>query len=120
MRALGRRVGCTPIGYETSRGHRHHGRVGRRRPRHGSTLRATRGKTGFASQQYDGPPEHPDRYNLWQPQDQERDAGAHGNFGKRSTGRSLQLWLSMHRTGLAAFGLTALTTVAAAFMARRR
>jgi short-subunit dehydrogenase len=51
------------------------------------------GKTGFDSQQYDGAedPNKPD--NLWQPQDADKDMGAHGPFDATAHSKSPQLML---------------------------
>lgn len=57
------------------------------------------GRTGYDSQQYDGPPDPNRRDYLWEPVDV--DAGAHGTFDDRSNGRSLQLWATTHRNWLA-------------------
>jgi len=56
-------------------------------------------RTGYDSQQYDGPedPNRPD--NLWQPAP--GDHGAHGAFDPRARSWSPQLWTSEHRTVLA-------------------
>ena len=57
-------------------------------------------RTGFASQQQDGP-EHQHRPdNLWEPVDADVDYGAHGRFDRRASSRSPQLWTSMHRKWL--------------------
>jgi short-subunit dehydrogenase len=69
------------------------------------------GKTGYASQQYDGSPSR-ERSNLWEPVDDTRDFGAHGSFTARAHGRSLELWAAKHKWTL--LGLAAL----AAWMAR--
>ena len=51
-------------------------------------------RTGYSSQQYDGP-EDPDRpFNLWEPV--AGDHGAHGNFNNRARTRSTELWLETH------------------------
>src|SRR5436190_4469230 len=56
-------------------------------------------RTGYDSQQYDGP-EDPNRpENLWQPVS--GDHGAHGVFDARARNWSPQLWTSEHRTGVA-------------------
>ncbi|MDB4965752.1 MAG: family NAD(P)-dependent oxidoreductase [Myxococcales bacterium] len=62
-------------------------------------------KTGFESQQYDGPPTEGARYNLWQPVDDESDAGSHGAFDARAHGRSAELFAVKHKGLLAAAGL---------------
>jgi NAD(P)-dependent dehydrogenase (short-subunit alcohol dehydrogenase family) len=55
-------------------------------------------RTGYDSQQHDGP-EDPNRAdNLWQPVP--GDHGAHGAFGARAQSWSPQLWTSEHRTAL--------------------
>jgi NAD(P)-dependent dehydrogenase (short-subunit alcohol dehydrogenase family) len=64
-------------------------------------------RTGYKSQQADEPAEQ--AANLWEPADDNRDYGAHGDFDNRSTARSYQVWASQHR-GLVA----ALATGAAA------
>ena len=64
------------------------------------------GKTGFQSQQYDGPPARGGA-NLWQPADRDRDHGAEGSFSKRAHSHSVELWASMHKRGLALAGLGA-------------
>jgi NAD(P)-dependent dehydrogenase (short-subunit alcohol dehydrogenase family) len=52
-------------------------------------------RTGYESQQYDGP-EDPNRpHNLWQPVP--GDHGAHGAFDARASNSSPQLWTSEHR-----------------------
>ena len=55
------------------------------------------GRTGYASQQYDGSrdPNAPD--NLFHPVDTERDYGAHGAFDGRSTNRSVEVWAAEHK-----------------------
>ena len=56
-------------------------------------------RTGYESQQYDGP-EDPNRpNNLWEPVP--GDHGAHGDFDARAKPFSPQLWSSEHRTLLA-------------------
>ncbi|MGH8958680.1 MAG: SDR family oxidoreductase [Acidimicrobiia bacterium] len=70
-------------------------------------------KTGYDSQQYDGPadPERP--HNLWSPV--AGDQGAYGDFGPRAAPRSWHLWANTHRgqlaalLGTAAFGVLGLT-----------
>jgi len=55
-------------------------------------------RTGYDSQQYDGP-EDPNRpNNLWEPVP--GDHGAHGAFDARAKNFSPQLWSSEHRTWL--------------------
>jgi NAD(P)-dependent dehydrogenase (short-subunit alcohol dehydrogenase family) len=67
-------------------------------------------RTGYESQQYNGP-EDPDRpNNLWQPLP--GDHGAHGSFDARATECSPQLWTSEHRVligiGVAALAISGL------------
>jgi short-subunit dehydrogenase len=60
-------------------------------------------KTGYQSQQYDGP-EDPNRpNNLWEPVP--GDHGAHGKFDARAHDHSIQLWETTHRGWLALAGL---------------
>lgn len=65
------------------------------------------GKTGFDSQQYDGPPENRARYNLCSPVDDVEDHGAHGKFDARATSRSYELMLAKNKGWLTAALLTA-------------
>jgi NAD(P)-dependent dehydrogenase (short-subunit alcohol dehydrogenase family) len=76
-------------------------------------------KTGYRSQQTDDdkPAEQPS--NLWEPADQARDYGAHGEFDAKSTPRSFQLWGSRHH-GLLAAGGGALAAAALAAWHRAR
>lgn len=62
-------------------------------------------RTGYDSQQYDGP-EDPNRpNNLWEPV--AGDHGAHGTFDKRAHSFSMEMWLESHAKWLAlAAGLT--------------
>jgi NAD(P)-dependent dehydrogenase (short-subunit alcohol dehydrogenase family) len=56
-------------------------------------------RTGYNSQQYDGP-EDPNRaHNLWEPIAD--DHGAHGDFDARAKSWSAQWWLSHHREWIA-------------------
>ena len=72
-------------------------------------------RTGYDSQQYDGPPS-PDRLvDLWEPVP--GNFGAHGDFDSRARERSSQFWVTTHRTWLA---LTAAGAAGAAFMLGRR
>jgi hypothetical protein len=61
------------------------------------------GRTGYQAQQYDGDddPHRPD--NLWAPVPQ--DYGAHGDFDRRASGHSLQLWAETHRGWLVLAGI---------------
>ena len=57
-------------------------------------------RTGYSGQQSDvTDPERPD--NLWEPQDDDRDFGAHGPYDDRAHYTSPFLWGSKHRTLLA-------------------
>ncbi|MEW6332704.1 MAG: SDR family oxidoreductase [Thermodesulfobacteriota bacterium] len=68
-------------------------------------------RSGYDSQQHDGP-DDPDRpHNLWEPL--KGDHGAHGGFDDRARPRSLQLWLTTHRRELL---LAAGSCLAGAFM----
>jgi NAD(P)-dependent dehydrogenase (short-subunit alcohol dehydrogenase family) len=66
-------------------------------------------RTGYDSQQHDGPadPKRPD--NLWNAVP--GDHGAHGEFDARAAGHSLQLWLDTHRVWLAVAGLGAVAGI---------
>lgn len=61
-------------------------------------------RTGFASQQHDGPedPARPD--NLWAPLDADHDHGARGTFDHEARTRGMHLWLNTHRASLALLG----------------
>jgi NAD(P)-dependent dehydrogenase (short-subunit alcohol dehydrogenase family) len=78
-------------------------------------------KTGFRAQQTSEPrnPEQP--VNLWEPADSGRDFGTHGIFDRRSSGRSAQLWASLHHgaVGAAAVGLLSAAALARGVYARR-
>ncbi|CAN5790040.1 SDR family oxidoreductase [soil metagenome] len=55
------------------------------------------GKTGYRAQQTDAPAD-PDRaHNLWEPQDETRDHGAHGSFDDRASDHSRALELTERR-----------------------
>jgi NAD(P)-dependent dehydrogenase (short-subunit alcohol dehydrogenase family) len=66
------------------------------------------GQTGYEAQQYDGhaAPNRPD--NLYEPVDDRRDFGAHGDFDSRAGDFSWQLWASQNRGWLAVAGLAGL------------
>ena len=67
-------------------------------------------RTGYKSQQHDGP-EDPNRpFNLWKPV--AGDHGAHGQFDDRSSYHSLELWLETHPWWLAVGALTLLASLA--------
>ena len=55
------------------------------------------GRTGYDSQQTDEPVDPNAPANLWEPADDEADAGAHGDFDDRSRSRSAQWWYTRNR-----------------------
>ena len=59
-------------------------------------------RQGYGAQQYDGyaDPNRPN--NLYQPVDDDRDFGAHGDFDQRAASFSPQLWSDQHRNLLLA------------------
>ena len=61
-------------------------------------------RTGYDSQQYDGPEDRNRPDNLWQPVP--GDHGAHGAFDARARSWSPQLWTSEHRTLISLAALT--------------
>lgn len=63
-------------------------------------------RTGYQSQQYDGPPAPDRKDNIWEPVDEDRDFGAHGDFDRRASNWSLQLWSDLHRDWLMVAGAT--------------
>jgi NAD(P)-dependent dehydrogenase (short-subunit alcohol dehydrogenase family) len=74
---------------------------------------------GYQSQQTDEP-EDPDRpYNLWEPVDEARDFGVHGRFDERAHERSLELWLTEHRTALSLVAAGVAAALIAAGVERR-
>jgi NAD(P)-dependent dehydrogenase (short-subunit alcohol dehydrogenase family) len=54
------------------------------------------GQTGYSSQQYDGPADPNRPHNLYRPVDRDRDFGAHGDFDRRASSFSPQLWADQH------------------------
>jgi NAD(P)-dependent dehydrogenase (short-subunit alcohol dehydrogenase family) len=78
-------------------------------------------RTGFASQQTDEDRDPNQPVNLWRPADASggRDFGAHGEFDRRSTSRSYQLWASRHRAALGAAGAAAAGAVTLRLLRRR-
>jgi len=62
-------------------------------------------RTGYDSQQHDGPEDRHRPDNLWKPVDAQKDHGAHGLFDSRAARHSPQLWTSMHRGWVAAGAL---------------
>ncbi|WP_432976103.1 SDR family oxidoreductase [Dactylosporangium sp. CA-233914] len=77
-------------------------------------------RTGYDSQQTRQPRDPNQPRNLWEPADERRDFGAHGDFDDRSARRSPQLWASQHHGLLAAAAGAGLALVAGAAIARRR
>jgi NAD(P)-dependent dehydrogenase (short-subunit alcohol dehydrogenase family) len=77
-------------------------------------------RTGYESQQTDRPVEAERPDNLFEPQDDDRDHGAHGRFDDRAGAWSAQLWISMNREmlSLAAAGAAGLASMAAMFRGR--
>jgi short-subunit dehydrogenase len=75
-------------------------------------------KTGFDSQQYDGPPPQGARSNLWQPIDDFEDKGAHGSFDHRAHGHSVELFVAKHKGWLAAASLGAAALALAGVLRR--
>jgi NAD(P)-dependent dehydrogenase (short-subunit alcohol dehydrogenase family) len=76
------------------------------------------GRTGIKSQQTDR--ELPRLgSNVFEPQDDREDQGAHGGFDDQAHARDPQLWLSMHRWAVAA-GLGTAAVLAGSVMGRRR
>ena len=75
-------------------------------------------RTGYDSQQYDGPedPNRPD--NLWQPVP--GDHGAHGAFDARASNWSPQLWTSEHRTWIGIGVMTLALSGIIALLKRKR
>ena len=72
------------------------------------------GRTGYQSQQTDEPADPQAPANLWEPADDETDAGAHGDFGDRSRSRSAQWLYTRHRVPvLAGMALGAAAAVSA-------
>jgi hypothetical protein len=68
---------------------------------------------GYESQQYDGAADSERPNNLYEPLP--GDHGAHGDFGNRAKKKSIQLWLSQHRSWLLAGGSILLGIAAAGF-----
>jgi short-subunit dehydrogenase len=74
-------------------------------------------RTGYNSQQYDGPedPKRPD--NLWKPVG--GDHGAHGRFDQRARAHSSELWLETHVHWLLAAGVGGLALFGKAWLEKR-
>jgi NAD(P)-dependent dehydrogenase (short-subunit alcohol dehydrogenase family) len=69
------------------------------------------GRTGYQSQQYDGPDDPNRPNNLWQPVAGK--AATHGAFDDRARKRSLELWLALYRWWIAGGVLLVLVAVIA-------
>ena len=76
-------------------------------------------RTGFDSQQYDGPPPSDARFNLWRPVDDVVDHGAHGAFDRRAHRRSVELMAAKHKGLIAAAGIGAAALALVGMMRRR-
>ena len=63
-------------------------------------------------------PGRPD--NLYEPQDRDRDKGAHGRFDDRATNHSLQLWMNLNRRWLTLAGAGFALAVGAAIAGKKR
>jgi NAD(P)-dependent dehydrogenase (short-subunit alcohol dehydrogenase family) len=63
------------------------------------------GRTGYDSQQHDGPADPNRPNNLWEPV--RGDHGAHGDFDDRASDHSVELWLDTNRLWLALAGIGA-------------
>jgi NAD(P)-dependent dehydrogenase (short-subunit alcohol dehydrogenase family) len=75
------------------------------------------GRTGYESQQHDGLVEADRLVNLWEPVP--GDHGAHGDFDSRAHERSLQLWLTTHRSWLGAAASLAVGSLASRPLIKR-
>jgi NAD(P)-dependent dehydrogenase (short-subunit alcohol dehydrogenase family) len=76
------------------------------------------GRTGVASQQTEDAEDPARPHNLWEPVP--GDHGAHGEFGGRAHGSSLQRWAAARRGVLAAVGLAGTAAAVAAWRQTRR
>jgi NAD(P)-dependent dehydrogenase (short-subunit alcohol dehydrogenase family) len=70
------------------------------------------GRTGYDSQQYNGPEDRQRPHNLFEPVDANEDRGAHGDFDARAHSISPQLWTNTHRSWLLLGGLLVLGLIA--------
>lgn len=59
-------------------------------------------RSGWDSQMTDDPADPDREHNLWSPVDDDRDFGARGRFDEAARERSYQLWVTTHRTWVAA------------------
>jgi short-subunit dehydrogenase len=76
-------------------------------------------RTGYGSQQTDEPEDPHREDNVFEPVDDTRDHGAHGDFDGRARSRSYQLWAIKHRRALLFAGGSALAAIAGTAAARR-
>jgi NAD(P)-dependent dehydrogenase (short-subunit alcohol dehydrogenase family) len=76
-------------------------------------------RTNVKAQQTDEPHRRSDPVNLWEPQDQNRDFGAHGHFDDVEHSRDPQPWASQHH-GLLGAAAGAIGAAAAVAAARRK
>jgi NAD(P)-dependent dehydrogenase (short-subunit alcohol dehydrogenase family) len=77
-------------------------------------------RTGYESQQYDGAAD-PDRpNNVWEPVDEDRDFGAHGDFDARAHAHSVELWTDLHRDWLLLAGAGLLGLVCGGLWLKKR
>lgn len=63
-------------------------------------LDETLSRTGWDSQMTDEPADSDREHNVWNPVDDDRDAGAHGRFDDRARSKSPMFWVSTHRNAL--------------------
>jgi NAD(P)-dependent dehydrogenase (short-subunit alcohol dehydrogenase family) len=77
-------------------------------------------RTGYHSQQHNGREDRQRPDNLWEPVDDEKDFGAHGNFDSRAARHSPQLWTSMHRGWVVAAAVFAGVALLSHFFMRDR
>ncbi len=76
-------------------------------------------RTGYGSQQTDEPEDPHREDNVFEPVDDTKDHGAHGDFDSRARSRSYQLWATKHRRALLFAGGFGLATIAGSAVARR-
>lgn len=75
-------------------------------------------RVAYEGQQYDGLADSRRPTNLWEPVP--GPYGAHGDFDRRASSRSLQLWLATHRAGVALAGAGIAALAGAAVAALRK
>jgi hypothetical protein len=76
-------------------------------------------RTNFQAQQTDDPHRPSDPVNLWAPQDENRDFGAHGRFDDVQHSHDPQLWASRHHGVLAVLGAAGAAVAAVASVRRK-